>query len=265
MPHPPPPLALVTGASSGIGLELARLLARDGFHLALVARRGDRLEALGAELASRHQVACLPIVADLGRPDASAAVMAALGARADGLEIVVNNAGFGAFGEIAAMEEGVAAAMIQVNVTALTELTRLALPGLLRRGRGRIMNVASIAGFAPGPLMAVYHATKAYVVSFSVALAEEVRGTGVSVTAFCPGTTRTEFHAAPGMRRSKPLQQLMAEAAPVVKEGYDGLMAGRLIVIPGWKNRAFVRLAPLLPASLVARLVGRAQRSRRLE
>jgi uncharacterized protein len=259
------PLALVTGASSGIGAELARLLARDGFDLALVARRGARLEALGAELTARHGVACRAIVADLAQPDAPAAVMAALGPDAERLVILVNNAGFGAYGEVAAMEEGMAAAMIQVNVTALTELTRLALPGLLRRGRGRIMNVASIAGFLPGPLMAVYHATKAYVVSFSVALSDEMRGTGITVTAFCPGTTRTEFHASPGMRSSRPLQPLIAEAAPVVKAGYDGLMAGRLFVLPGWKNRAFARRARLLPAAVVARLVGRAQRSRRVE
>ena len=187
--------ALITGASSGIGLELAKLFARDGYELVLVARRVERLEELGRELTQRHGVRCHTISVDLAQPDAAAEIVRRLEGAGPAVDVLVNNAGFGVLGPLATTEPETAGRMIRVNIEALTQLTRALLPGMLARRRGRILNVASTAGFAPGPLMAVYYATKAYVISFSEALAEELRGTGVTVTVLCPGPTRTEFQA----------------------------------------------------------------------
>jgi short-subunit dehydrogenase len=185
--------ALVTGASGGIGLEVARVLAGKGYDLALVARSGDRLEALAAELGGASVV-----VADLSSPSAPAEVAGAI----PDVDVLVNNAGVGAYGLFADADLGATMAMVALNVGALTELTHRYLPGMLARGSGRILNVASTAAFFPGPLMSVYYATKSYVLSFSEGLAEEVRGTGVTVTALCPGPTATGFQAAADMEMS---------------------------------------------------------------
>lgn len=187
--------ALITGASSGIGESLARQLAAHGAHLILVARTEDRLHALAAELGARYRVQVHVLPADLNRPGAAAELHAAVQARGLNVDILVNNAGLGGYGEFSAQPSDEIDRMIAVNIGALTGLTRAFLPDMLARGRGRVLNVASTAAFQPGPLMAVYYATKAYVLSFSEAIAEEVAGSGVSVTALCPGPVRTDFQA----------------------------------------------------------------------
>ena len=185
--------ALVTGASAGIGRELARSFAADKSNLVLVARRRDRLEDLAAELRKQHGVEVRVMAADLGRADAPQAIVDSLTREAVTLDVLVNNAGFGLLGPVAELDLDRQMEMIQVNVAALTHLTRLLLPGMIERHRGGILNVALTAGFQPGPFMAVYYATKAYVISFSEALADELAGTGVTVTCLCPGPTATEF------------------------------------------------------------------------
>ena len=248
--------ALVTGASSGIGLELAKLLAGGGYDLVLVARRVQRLEELGRELAQRHGIRWRAIGADLADPAAPAAVFGQLEAASVAVDVVVNDAGFGALGRFARLDPETARRMLQVNVAALTQLTRLFLPGMLARGRGRILNVASTAGFVPGPLMAVYYATKAYVISFSEALAEELRGSGVTVTVLCPGpTTGTEFQAVAriGTARLFRLPGVL-EAGTVARAGYRGLMAGKRMVVPGFLNRLLPLVVRFSPRGMVARV-----------
>ncbi|HUL02442.1 MAG TPA: SDR family oxidoreductase [Gemmatimonadales bacterium] len=247
--------ALVTGASSGIGLELAKLFAAGGYDLVLVARRRDELAVLGADLTERHRVACEAIAMDLAASGAAATLAQQLNRGSAGVDVLVNNAGFGALGEVATMDVETVRRMIQLNVGALTELTRLVLPGMLARGHGRIMNVASTAGFVPGPFMAVYYATKAYVISFSEALAEELRGSGVTVTVLCPGPTRTEFQAVAkmGSARLMKLPGVM-DAAPVARAGYAGLMAGKRMVVPGFMNRMLPFVIRFSPRGLVVRV-----------
>lgn len=253
--------ALITGASSGIGLELATLFAADGHDLVLVARRGDRLRALAAELASRHGVRSTVITTDLADPDTPPEI--ARSVEAAGLEVryLVNNAGFGLTGPFAETDITTEQRMIQVNISALTHLTKLFLPGMVARHEGAILNVASTAGFVPGPLMAVYYATKAYVISFSEALAEEVTGSGATVTVLCPGATRTAFWAAAGMDASARLfrRPWVADAASVARAGYEGLRAGKRLVIPGLANKIMIQSARVAPRVLLAKIARRLQ------
>jgi short-subunit dehydrogenase len=248
--------ALITGASSGIGLELAKLLARDGYDLVLVARRRERLEALGEDLRKRHGIRFRAIAADLADPAAPAEIVRELEAASVAVDVVVNNAGFGELGPFANSDLETERRMIEVNVTALTVLTKLFLPGMLARRRGRILNVASTAGFAPGPLMAVYYATKAYVISLSEALTEELRGSGVSVTVLCPGPTITEFQAVAHMESTRlfRLPGVVMDAAAVARAGYAGLMRGRRMVVPGLFNRALPLVIRLSPRAMVVRV-----------
>src|SRR3954465_2902869 len=194
---PPRPVALVTGASAGIGRELAKILAREGHDLLLVARREPDLTPLAAELKEQYDADSRVITADLAKPRAAQTLVKELGPTTT-VDVLVNNAGFGGHGAFWERERDADLRQIAVNVTALTDLTRLLLPGMVERHRGRILNVASTAAFQPGPLMAVYYATKAYVLSFSQALAEELSGTGVTVTTLCPGVTETEFQQVAG-------------------------------------------------------------------
>jgi short-subunit dehydrogenase len=256
--------ALITGASSGIGLELAKLFAQDGHDLVLVARRGDRLRVLAAELASRHRVRSTVITADLADPGTPPEI--ARSVEAAGLEIryLVNNAGYGLVGRFAETDITTELRMIQVNVSALTHLTKLFLVGMLARHEGAILNVASTAGFVPGPFMAVYYATKAYVISFSEALAEELTGSGATVTVLCPGTTRTEFWAAAGAAGADASARLLrrpwvAEAASVARAGYEGLRAGKRMVIPGLANKIMIQSVRVAPRALVTKIARRLQ------
>ena len=243
------PLALVTGASSGIGADLARELARDGHDLVLAARTVAPMEALATEVAA-HGAGTVVIPVDLSQPGAAANLASAIEARGLTLDVLVNNAGLGAVGRFDETDPGRIGEMLQVNIVALTELTRLLLPGMVARRRGKVMLVASTAAFQPGPHMAVYFATKAYVLSFGEAIGYELHGTGVTVTVLCPGATTTNFQQVakmsdlPFFSNSGP--QVMS-AAVVARLGYRGLKTGQRVVITGLLNRIIAlggRFAP---------------------
>jgi short-subunit dehydrogenase len=245
-------VAFITGASAGLGAEFARLFAAHGHDLVLVARRGDRLEALAAELMGVHEITAHVIVADLADPGSVAQVVSE--AERLGLVIthLVNNAGFGSKGTFLDSEPARELAMVSLNAAAPLALTRAFLPAMVRRRRGRILNVSSMAGFEPGPYMATYHATKAFLNSFSEALSQELRGTGVTLTLSCPGTTATEFAAVAGSQHGR-LGWLLhaAPAAAVAREAYEAMMAGKPLVVHGLPNRAAVQLLRLAPRAAV--------------
>ncbi len=256
MPNPRP-VALITGASGGIGLELARLAAKDGQDVILVARTGEKLDELAKYLGGMYQVRAQVIVADLADPEAPAAIMGEVARLGLGVDTLINNAGFGDWGLFGRGDLARQLAMIQVNITALTELTRLCLPRMVSQRRGRILNVASTAGFAPGPLMAVYYATKAYVVSFSEAIGNELQGTGITVTALCPGPTRTGFAEVAGIGQSNLFKgPTVMDAAPVAAAGYRGMTRGKALVVPGLPNKVLlvvIRFSPRWAVRLVSR------------
>jgi len=233
-----PKLALVTGASGGLGLEFAKLLAADGYDLALIARSGDKLEALATILRASYGVAAEPIAQDLGVLDAAQAVFA----RVPRCDVLVNNAGFANNGRFDTLTAETIREELLLDVVTLTELTRAYLPGMLERGDGKILNVASTAGFLPGPFMAVYYAAKGYVISFSEALWEEFQGTGVSVTCFAPGATATGFGERAKVHRTLLFKGPRADAATTAKAGYRGMQRRQRLVVPGPTNK-FVALA----------------------
>jgi short-subunit dehydrogenase len=251
------PLALVTGASAGIGRELADILAREGHDLVLVARREPELTDLARELKERHGADSRVLTADLAAPDAATQLAESLGA-GTAVDVLVNNAGFGGHGAFADRDRDDDLRMIAVNVTALTDLTKLLVPGMVARGRGRILNVASTAAFQPGPFMAVYYATKAYVLSFSEALSEELSGTGVTVTCLCPGVTKTEFQKVAGVEEV-PLTKgpLSMTARAVAEAAYSGLAKGRRLVIPGVHNKVGVQAVRVSPRAAILKVVRR--------
>jgi hypothetical protein len=251
--------ALITGASGGIGYELAKLFARDRYNLVLVARSGDKLKQIATELQREFGISVKTVALDLAAQPAAKILFDHLEGEGAVVDVLVNNAGFGGFGEFAGMPEEEILGQIQLNVTALTYLMRLFLPGMLARGRGKIMNVASTAAFQPGPLMAVYYATKAYVLSFSEALANEVAGSGVVVSCFCPGATDTGFQKRAGMENSRLFKKIGAmNVEAVARDGYRGLMAGKTLVISGMQNwlvAESVRFAPRKWVTAVSRWV----------
>jgi short-subunit dehydrogenase len=253
--------ALVTGASSGIGLELAKLLAAAGHDLVLVARRQPELESLAASLAREHGTRSHIVVTDLAQPGAATALAHALTEAGIELEILINNAGFGVHGPFVTTDLQTELDMIQVNIVALTELSKHVIAGMVARGRGRVMNVASTAAFQPGPLMAVYYASKAYVLSFSEALAVELEGTGVTITALCPGPTESGFQAAAGIGKSK-LSGALPSSAQIAAYGMRALEHGTTVAIAGTKNWWLVQSVRWLPRKWVARMVRRIQAAR---
>jgi len=254
------PVALVTGASAGIGREIARLLAAD-HDLILTARREPELRSLAAELAP---AVCYVFPTDLADPAAPRALFEAVSRAGLSVEVLVNNAGFGDLGPFAEADLGKLLRMIQVNVTALTELTGLFLPGMRSRGRGRILNVGSVAGFQPGPYMAVYYATKAFVNSFSEALWSELRGSGVTVSCLAPGPTRSEFAAASGMAATRVFTLgPVADTRPVAEAGVRALRRGQRLVITGWRNRLLLFAERFVPRGVVLAVVKWMQQRRR--
>ncbi|HEV2750033.1 MAG TPA: SDR family oxidoreductase [Gemmatimonadales bacterium] len=256
-------VALITGASSGIGLELVRLFAHDGHDLVLVARREEGLRELAEQLMDRYDVRATVIAADLADPAAPPEIARRVAAAGLEVEFLVNNAGFGLAGEFTRTDVTTELRMIQVNVAALTHLTKLFLPGMVAEHQGAVLNVASTAGFVPGPLMAVYYATKAYVISFSEALAEEFRNSGVTVTVLCPGATRTEFQERAGIDLEARMFRgpWVADAASVARAGYDGMRRGKRLVVPGLFNKVMVAATRLASRALLAKAVRRVQES----
>ena len=251
--------ALITGASSGIGLELARLFAADRRELVLVARSRNTLTELARELEQQYGCRVRTMPADLTDPAAPEQLFKALEAEEVQVDVLVNNAGFGARGAFVELDLAQQLQMIQLNITALTHLSGLFLPGMVSRGRGGVLNVASTAGFQPGPNMAVYYATKAYVLSLSEALTEEVRGSGVTVCCLAPGATETRFAQRAAMEDTLLFRMGTMDAARVAREGYQGLRRGRDLVVPGVTNRLGVFSLRLLPRFMARKLVGKVQ------
>ncbi len=249
---------LITGASSGIGLSLAKIFAREGYALILVARQRDKLE----ELAKTLQVSVTVIPKDLSLPDSPREIFDELSQKSIPVDILVNNAGFGTYGRFTEIPVEDGLQMLQVNMVALTHLTRLFLPAMIKNKDGKILNVASTAAFQPGPLMAGYYASKAYVVSFSEALAFELKSTGVTVTALCPGPTRTEFQARANMKESKLFTGSIMDADTVAEIGYKGLMQGKRVVIPGFNNKFMAFLSKVSPNSIVMQIIYNMQKKR---
>jgi short-subunit dehydrogenase len=257
----PDPITLVTGASSGIGAELARVFARNGHRLVLAARRTERLEALAGEIANGGDPRPVVLTVDLQARDAGDRIEAAL-AR-DGLEaqFVVNNAGFGLAGDAASQPRDRLLDMIDLNARALTDLS-LRFAGAMERQRGGLLNVASVGGFLPGPRHAVYYASKAYVVSLTEALHYEWRERNIRVTALCPGPVPTEFQAIADSSVGTKHTLITTHADRVAEEGYRGLMAGRRLVVPGLLNKLVVHGTALVPRRLLLALVAQRQRRR---
>lgn len=251
---------LITGASSGIGLELAKLFAKDQHDLVLVARSEGKLRQLAQELQQQPGVAVHVLAEDLSRAEAADRVCERVKALGLTIDVLVNNAGFGHYGAFAESDFSKELEMIQVNMVTLTALTKRLLPGMVERKFGRILNVASTAAFQPGPLMAVYYATKAYVLSFSEALAAELAGSGVSVTALCPGPTQSGFQEQAAMLDSKLVRgKSLPDAKSVAEAGYRALLAGKRVYIPGFSNWSAAQAVRFLPRRAVTSLVIRAQ------
>ncbi len=256
------PVTLITGASEGIGAELARIMAAAGHDLALVARRGDRLEALAQDLAAEGFARPLTFACDLAQPDAIEPLAQGLAAAGAQVEILVNNAGYGMLGAAASLAREDQLGMIDLNIRALTDLTLRFLPEIIA-ARGRILHVASTASFLPGPGMAVYYASKAYVLSLGEALAHELRDTGASVTTLCPGPTLTGFQARAGFDATLFKGPRPMEARAVALAGYAGMMAGKRVIVPGAMNKLTMIFARLAPRALLLAAVGRLQEGRK--
>ncbi|MFN8601784.1 MAG: SDR family oxidoreductase [Candidatus Binatia bacterium] len=252
--------ALVTGASAGLGRDYARLFAADGHDVVLVARRRERLEELAREIGAKNGVQTHVLPLDLGDREAPRRCAEELRARGVAIDFLVNNAGLGTNGAFAESDPAKQLEMIQVNVTTLVELTRLLLPDMIARKRGRVLNVGSTAGFQAGPFMAVYYASKAFVNSFSEALAYELDGTGVTVTVSCPGATETEFAGHAGNDSSLLFKLGAADSMSVAREGYAAMMAGRRMVVHGVTNRLGVQALRVSPRAVVIGLAARLNR-----
>ena len=257
-----PKTALITGASSGIGLELAHLFAHDGYRLVLVARNRGALRELGDELQSRYSVTVRISPKDLAHPATPTELYAELQGAGIVLDVLVNNAGFGGAGAFLKTDWNHEAEMMQVNMVAVVQLTKLFLPQIRAR-EGKILNVASTAAFQPGPFMSVYYASKAFVLHFSEALSEELSGTGVTVTCLCPGPVKTNFQQRAYLTGT-PLANspLLVDVREVARIGYEGMRQGKRIVIPGWKNRLLVESLRISPRSTILKVVRRLQENK---
>jgi uncharacterized protein len=246
-------VALITGASAGLGAEFARRLAGEKNNLLLVARRADKLEALASELRKAHNVEVFVEASDLSQPDAVSQLMSKLKVKGLDVDCLINNAGFGLNGEFATLDGAKQTEMINLNVTALTELCHAVLPGMIARKSGQILNVASTAAFQAGPLMAVYYASKAYVLSFSEALHEEVKRHGIHVSALCPGPTATEFFSAADMGKSL-LMKMASHPDAVVSDGLRALKSNKAFVVSGVMNKLMAHATRLAPRFFTRKL-----------
>jgi len=248
--------ALITGASGGIGYELAKLFARDGYNLVLVARSESKLDQIKADFEKQHGISVRVLVKDLSEPQAPEDIYGELQQDAVQIDMLVNNAGFTVYGEFAETNLKAELEMLQVNIVALTHLTKLFLPGMIERRHGRILNVASTAAFVPGPLMAIYYASKAYVLSFSQAIANELQSTGVTVTALCPGITETGFWKRGNVEGSRLLvNPAVMGANTVARIGYHAMIKGRTTAIAGFSNWLMVQSVRFVPRKVVAEMV----------
>jgi len=245
---------LITGASSGIGMELAKLFAADGSDLVLVARREDRLNELAQKLKSEHGIDVHVLPKDLSKKTAPSEIFKHLKKEKIEIDVLVNNAGFGSRGTIAELDTDLQVDMVQVNVAALTHLTRLYLPGIIERGHGGILNVGSLAGFQPGPNLAVYFATKAYVLSFTEALAEEISNPDIRISCLAPGPVKTEFGEKSDYEDSLLFKLSLMDLEPAVKAGYEGFRKGKTIVIPGLKQQIVPFLNRFTPRLIVRKI-----------
>lgn len=245
--------ALITGASGGIGRDFALKFAREGYNVVIVARSEDKLRALADEIESTYKVSAQVMAYDLTDPAAPGQIYEALAGTP--VDVLVNNAGFATYGYFHELDLEGELGMIHLNITALTHLTRLFLPDMVARGSGGILNVASTAAFQPGPLMAVYYASKAFVLHFSEAIANEVKDKGVHVSALCPGPTESGFQQRAGMEDSKLVQNGLMTSEAVVEQGYNGLMRGQTVVIPGVQNKVMAASTRFVPRPMVTRLV----------
>jgi short-subunit dehydrogenase len=254
------PAALITGASRGIGRELADLAARDGYDVILVARSGSILDRVAADLRQKWNCTVFVIAKDLTRTESAAELFEAVQQQPVELEVLVNNAGFGLLGKFWELDLNEQLGMVQLNVAALTALTRLFLPKLIERRRGMIMNIASTAAFQPGPLMSVYYATKSYVLSLSEAIHNEAKNFGVTVTCICPGPTSTDFDARAGMASSKLFKKGNVMSARTVAEiGWNGMKKGKPLVITGRLNALMAFLTRFAPIQFTAKMARRMQ------
>ena len=244
-------IALITGASAGLGVEFARQLSKRGHRLVLAARRRDRLDALAKELGNARAVAI-----DLSKANSAAKLMADVEAAGEEVEILVNNAGFGLIGRFAELDPKRERQMIDLNVGALADLCRAVAPGMIERKSGAILNVASTAAFQPGPKMAVYFATKAFVLSFTEALHEELKPQGIKVTCLCPGPTRTEFGDVAGFGGNGAFDKVAMEAGEVVEAGLNGMDRNRAVVVPGLINKIVAASTRFAPRSVVRKIAG---------
>jgi uncharacterized protein len=255
-------VTLITGASAGIGAELARVFAKEGHRVALTARREDRLSALAGEIIAAGGRAPIVIPCDLEAPDAGDRIAAALSDAGAELEYLVNNAGFGLFGDAAELDRAAQLGMVDVNIRALADLS-LRFAGQVIGNRGGLLNVGSVAGFLPGPRMAMYYASKAFVLSFTEALRAELGPKGVRVTVLCPGPVQTEFQSRAGYRPGYDPALLNVSSAEVARQAYDGLMANKRAVLPGLGIKVVPLLLRLLPRGFILWAVSRFQQNKR--
>lgn len=247
---------LITGASSGIGLDFAHIFAKEGYNLVLVARSADKLEHLAQEIIKNYSVDCKVIPCDLAKPNAAKEVLNKTKSLGKTIDILINNAGFGVLGNFNEINSKLQAEMIHVNITALTELTHCYLNEMLLNGGGKILNVASTAAFQPGPFMSVYYATKAYVLSFSEALANELKETNIQISVLCPGPTLTGFQATAKIDDSSKIfnSKIAADSQSVAQAGFTGLMNNDVLIIPGVVNKIGVCSVKFLPRKLVTNI-----------
>lgn len=251
-----PETVLVTGASSGIGLELAKCFAADRSRLVLVARNTDALEQLAADLRRQHGIEVFVLTADLALPETPKKIFSELKGRGIDVDVLVNNAGFGLQGEFMKLPLPRQLEILQVNMTALTELTGWFLPAMVQRNRGGVLNVGSVAGFLPGPSMGIYYASKAYVLSFTEALAEELSATGLKISVLCPGPTESNFGKVARGGKARKIQTRRMSAESVAIYGHRSFRSGKVVAIPGISNKLIELLVRMFPRALVRKTAG---------